>query len=254
MLQPGLVSITFRQLTPREIVDLVVEAELKGIEWGGDVHVPHGEVETAKEVRQMTEDAGLTIPAYGSYYRVAAPDVSPAFDAVLKSAVALNAPVIRVWAGNRGSVEADTSYWQQVVDDSRRIATMAAAEGIRIAYEYHRNTLTDTNESAQRLLADVQHENIYTFWQPHHHLSIEENNAGLEAVLSDLTNVHVFHWTNDGADRHPLKEGAEKWTTYLQTVRSTGREHFALIEFVKGDTPEMFREDARTLKEWLQSL
>ena len=37
MLIPGLVSITFRPLSPREIVDLVAEAGLKAIEWGGVV-------------------------------------------------------------------------------------------------------------------------------------------------------------------------------------------------------------------------
>ena len=40
----GLVSVTFRDKTPAEIVSEVKKAGLDAIEWGGDVHVPHGDV------------------------------------------------------------------------------------------------------------------------------------------------------------------------------------------------------------------
>ena len=53
-LKTGLVSITFREKSPEEIVGLVVEAGLDGIEWGGDVHVPHGDLAKAREVRANT--------------------------------------------------------------------------------------------------------------------------------------------------------------------------------------------------------
>ena len=70
VLTSGLVSITFRQLTPEQIVDLVAETGLAAIEWGGDVHVPHGEVAPARDVRRRTEEAGLIVASYGSYLRV----------------------------------------------------------------------------------------------------------------------------------------------------------------------------------------
>jgi hypothetical protein len=44
---PGLVSVTFRKLAPAAIVELAVKAQLRSIEWGGDVHVPHGDVRAA---------------------------------------------------------------------------------------------------------------------------------------------------------------------------------------------------------------
>ena len=60
-MKPGLVSVTFRKLLPHEIIDLVVKSGLSGIEWGGDVHVPHGEADTARMVKRMTLDAGLNV-------------------------------------------------------------------------------------------------------------------------------------------------------------------------------------------------
>ena len=115
MISSGLVSITFRKLSPREIVDLVAKAQLDAIEWGGDVHVPHGDLSAAKDVHKMTNDAGLSLSSYGSYYRVGHDEPVP-FGEVLETAVELKAPTIRVWAGKKGSNDADEAYRQRAKD------------------------------------------------------------------------------------------------------------------------------------------
>ena len=68
-LVPGLVSVSFRQLPAEEIVRLCAECGLEAVEWGGDIHVPHGDCATAEKVSGLTEAAGLRTAAYGSYYR-----------------------------------------------------------------------------------------------------------------------------------------------------------------------------------------
>ncbi len=252
MLTPGLVSITFRKLSPREIADLVARAGLTGIEWGGDVHAPHGDLERAREVRQITRDAGLEVAAYGSYYRLGKSEAEGlAFRDVLNSAVELGAPLIRVWAGAKPSAEADEAYRREIADEAARIAEEAAAAGVGIAYEYHANTLTDTNESAQDLLERTQTPNITTLWQPPNGQSPEYCLEGLKAVLPRLSNVHVFHWWPTNKDRNPLDAGTDRWKPYLETLRSTGRDHHLLIEFVKDDDPENFLADAAALRRWI---
>jgi 3-dehydroshikimate dehydratase len=250
MFIPGLVSITFRSLSPQEIVDLVVRAQLTGIEWGGDVHVPHGDESIARFVRSLTEDAGLRVAAYGSYYRVGHSETGP-FEAVLSSAVALGAPRIRVWAGTQGTDTADDAYFAQVVEDSRRIADLAAAEEIAVVYEFHRNTLTDTNAAARRLLEAVDHPNVGSYWQPPRGYTIAENLAGLDAVLPWLAGVHAFNWHGTTYERLPLADAAEDWTYYLSKAESRGRDLYALIEFVRGDAAAQFLDDAAALKSWI---
>ncbi|MCX7868671.1 MAG: hypothetical protein N2322_01855, partial [Terrimicrobiaceae bacterium] len=112
-MKPGLVSISFRQLAPAEIVRLCTRAGLGLVEWGGDVHVPHGNLEAAKSVRRLTADAGLHTAAYGSYLRLGQPE--PSLEAVLDTAAELGAPVVRVWAGSKGSAEATPEDWSRVV-------------------------------------------------------------------------------------------------------------------------------------------
>ena len=252
MIRTGLVSITFRQLTPSEIVSLVEQAGLEAIEWGGDVHVPHGDVDQARVVRRMTVDAGLTASSYGSYYRVGHQEPVP-FGEIVETALVLKVPLIRVWAGKQGSEAADATYWQRVIEDSRRISDLAAEAELRIAYEYHPNTLTDTNASARRLLEEVDHDAVTSYWQPPEGRSVSENLAGLEAILPWLTNLHVYSWERVGGERERqrLEAGGDEWQVYLDRVAATDQDHYALIEFVRHDDPENFLKDAETLKGWL---
>ena len=77
MFLPGLVSITFRQLSVAETIALVTQAGLAAVEWGGDIHAPHGDEAQARAIARMGADAGLRVAAYGSYYRVGHPETGP---------------------------------------------------------------------------------------------------------------------------------------------------------------------------------
>ena len=254
-IRSGLVSITFRKLSPRQVVDAAAAAGLAGIEWGGDVHVPHGNLGQAAEVRNMTVDAGLSVAAYGSYYRAGASEAAGlAFESVLETARALGAPVIRVWAGPVGSADTDAATRACIVADSRRIAVLAARAGIVVASEYHGGTLTDTDVSTTTYLAEVGHENFRTYWQPRVGRDVEEAAAGLTLVLPQLAHLHVFHWWPDATHRLPLAAGSDRWLRYLALAASGSNDGFAMLEFVPDDDPARLPAEASTLNRWLMGL
>ncbi len=252
MIYPGLVSVTFRKLTPAEVAALVKQAGLKGIEWGGDVHVPHGDLARAREVRHLTLEHGLVTAAYGSYYRAGQGEsTGPAFESVLETAVELGAPTIRVWPGGAASDSVDEEGRWKIINDLRRISAMAARVGISISTEFHGGTLTDTNESASKLLVEVDSANVFTCWQPHNGEATGECVAGLREVLPRVSNIHVFHWWPTAAERHPLADGTERWAQFWPLLKQVPGDRFALLEFVQGDAPEAFVRDAATLRQWL---
>lgn len=254
MIYPGLVSVTFRKLTPAEIVALVKKAGLTGIEWGGDIHAPAGDLGRAREVRELTEQSGLRVAAYGSYYRAGAGAGSgnnPPFEQVLETAIELGAPTIRVWPGNVASTEAGEQGRWRVIEDLRRISRLAAAHGVSVSTEFHGGTLTDTNESAARMLVEVDDSNCRSYWQPHNGEATPDCVEGLRAVLPCLGNIHVFHWWPTAAERHSLAAGAERWAAFWPLIREAAGDRFALLEFVREDSPESFLRDAATLKSWL---
>ncbi len=246
VLLPGLVSVTFRQLSPSAIVELCVRHGLRGIEWGGDIHCPPGEVKRALTVAALTVEAGLEVAAYGSYYRAGVSDPAE-FSRVLEVAAVLKAPWIRVWAGNRGSEKADPDYRARVTDDVRRVAAEAKDHGVRISLEYHAQTLTDEIQSALALLQDVP--GIWVQWQPANGHPPERAAVTLTALVGRISNLHVLAWgkEQDRLVRLPLAAHRDRWRHYFSIARQSAGRRFALLEFVRGDRPEQLAEDARTL-------
>lgn len=252
MFKSGLASVTFRKLTPREIVDLAIQAGIQAIEWGGDIHVPHGDLNRAREVAKMTHDAGMDVACYGSYYRLGdEAGISPPFSAVVESALELGAPSIRVWAGDRGSADADSDYRRRVVSEALDLA--GQLHGLRLAYEYHDNTLTDTAESTADLLHHTQHPGIHTLWQPSAQCGMQENLAAIRRLRPRLLNLHVFQTaTIDGVrTRQALVEGSDPWRAYLEEAGVFESDGYCLLEFVRDDSHAQFLQDAATLKNWL---
>jgi sugar phosphate isomerase/epimerase len=256
----GVCSATFRQMEVSALAALTSAAGLDAIEWGGDVHAPHGDIRSAEGARQATLNAGLEISSYGSYYKILDEDgVAADFQPVLDSALALGADTIRIWAGSRSSEDADDSYWKQLITAGQCAAEQAAAHQVRLAFEFHGNTLTDTNESACALMNAMDCDNVYTYWQPMcRHVDLAYRLAGLDALLPRILNLHVFHWTFDPTrefghriQRRPLGEGRGDWEQYFQRKLPEGLPHFALLEFIREDSPAQFMQDAGTLKQWL---
>lgn len=251
--EAGLVSVTFRKLSPAEIVEIVREACLESIEWGGDIHVPPGDIARAGEVAAMTRDAGLRTAAYGSYYRLGiSEEDGMSFESVLATALTLGAPLIRVWAGRRGSDAVREAEKSRVWRDGLRVAEMAAATGLKIGIEFHANTLHDTPAAARELLGKLDHPNIFSLWQPLPTLPAEDREESLATVLPRLCHVHVYHFPPDSPFRLlPLAEGADCWRRWMCRIEEVKGRVPALLEFVRDDAVEQYRADALALREIL---
>ena len=255
MIYSGLASITFRGLKPKEIITLAVKAGLNGIEWGSDFHVPVNNLNAADEIKNMTLDAGLNIIAYGSYYRLGEKHLNIfEFQKILETAVALNAPVIRVWAGNMSSNKADDEYQNKIIIETKIIATLAAEANIEVAFESHQNTLTDTGISSVNLLKKINCKNVKTYWQPISSISKEKNLEKLELVLSWIKNIHVFYWHHDITNRLRLKDGEKEWQDFFNKISTVKKDIYAILEFVKNDSQKQSLADAKILKKLINKI
>ena len=256
MIKPGICSVTFREKSVEEVIQLTVEAGLDGIEWGGDRHVPAGDIKTAERVGKLTRDAGLVPASYGSYYfAFDLPGASPAdCEPTVEAAVALGAPAIRIWAGSMKVEEKTPDYFDTVVQQSCRMADLAQEVGIKVAYEFHPGTYTETLEGLLKLLDAAAHPNLYAYWQPRFSDDLDERLRQI-AVLKEknsLLNLHVYHWDNPpDYTRFPLEAGERFWPACFKAADDVDTERFALIEFVLDNDPARFLHDAATLKTWL---
>ncbi len=271
MIRPGICSVTLAKKSVGEVIAIVKEAGLDGIEWWGKDHVPHGDIATAAKVKALTESSGLKVSSYGSYYRAGLSESEGlSFASVLDTAVALGAPTIRVWAGNRNYTDADENYVLQIISDTMRIADMAAKAGLTVTFEFHGGSLTDNNVNAIKFASMTEHPAVLFSWQSPHGYDVGHCLSGLKGLLPRLSTIHVYHWTLGSYEkntvnetirplklpedffRHPLSDGADRWREYFKILNTAGCDHFALLEFVKDDSPEQVIEDAGTLKELLK--
>ena len=244
-MKTGLVSVTFRKYSPERIIELVKQAELDGIEWGGDIHVPAGDTDTARRIAHQMRSARLETISYGSYYRAGDEEN---FEAVLRTAEALGTQNIRIWAGSGGSRDVSAKERARIVSNVQRAAAAAKPYGITLSFEYHGETLTDTQASAVQLLDEVGMENVYIYWQPLRNTDHSQNIKNIQELSrkNKLMNIHAYHWVGD--DVLYLQDGFSFWREYLQNAAA----HAVLLEFVKDDCTESFLRDAKTLKELVE--
>ena len=240
-MKTGLISVTFRNKSIDEIAAIARQAGLQTIEWGGDVHVPPTDPAAAAAAVKACKDNGLTVSAYGSYYRCKDEEN---FAPILETAVRLGAPVIRVWAGGgfKHSSQCSEEDRAMFTRNLGKAVAMAAEKGCIVATECHPNTLTDDINSTLRLLEDVP--GLYTYWQPFYNLTYEENEANIRRLGKKIVNVHIFH-RDENNKPTPLSAGAENWKHYIKAIRECTATQSVGMEFVMGGTDAQFFEDSQ---------
>ena len=240
-LTSGICSVTLRAHSIDEVVAVAAVAGLSGIEWGTDVHVV--DAASADHARQACAAAGLKVLSLGSYYRAGDFDD---FDDIVKLAVRVGAPRVRIWAGTVEPDDADQQLWEAVVADTRRIGALASEHGLQLAFEYHGGTLTSTLQGTLELLDRVDRPNVGTYWQPAVGLSEQDALTSLRQAIGRVVGVHCFSWW-PGTERLALEGRKHLWQAVSDVVRENGRDMDLMLEFVEGDLPENVVRDAGLL-------
>lgn len=248
MNKTGIVSISFRKHSKEEIAHSAKDAGLDCVEWGGDIHAPHGDMEEAKKAVEITHGCGLEVAEYGSYYVIGQSDEA-LFGAALYSAEALGTTVIRVWPGmNKSSDSFTNEEYERCVLDCKRICALANERGITVALECHPNSLTDEYHTALKFISDAGCENLKMMWQPNQYRPLEYNLDSIRALLPYIVAVHVFSW--ERKTRLPLSSKEGEWLEYIRLLKS--KELCYMLEFMHDDKIETLKETAKTLKNWLK--
>ncbi len=246
MFYPGLVSISFRSLSPDEIMAVCKKSGLSHIEWGTDSHVKTPD--EGNKVYQAGIPAGIMPCSCGSYYKLGL-STRDDLKNVLETARALHTDIVRIWGGNRGSAELSESDFSKLVGEAYYAAELAESYGVTLCLECHPNTVTDRYESELRFLNAVSHPRLRTYWQPNQFESFSYNMEAAEALAKDTRMIHVFAWS--ATERFPLEAHLEIWNQYLSVFHKVGGTFGALLEFMPDNRPESLLHEADTLRKLL---
>lgn len=265
-MKTGLVSISFRKKSPKEIIRATKESGLEYIEWGGDVHAPMGKVKLAREIRRLMHGSGLKSASYGSYFGLiyhCDEHFPMPFKYVLKTAKALSAKTIRVWLGwpfcgcKKGcNVFLCEKYFNKNVTITKNLCRDAKKYGITLSIECHWKTLTDDYHDTLRFLEAVGADNLRLYWQPNHERGFEYNVEALTALRPYISNVHVFNWNEKGEKASLSDErGAREWTEYLRILNDeNASERICFLEFMPDGEISSLTAEADALRKILSEV
>ena len=234
----GLVSISFRDKSPEELLVALKASGLTCIEWGSDVHAPPAR---AAEVAALTEKYGVTCCSYGTYFRLGITPMEelPAYIAAAKQ---LGTDILRLWCGDKNSEEYTEGEKQALLAACREAAAMAEAADVTLCMECHNNTFTNRKEAALELMEAVASPRFRMYWQPNQFRSFEENVAYARLLAPYTEHLHVFNW--EGREKYPLTQATEVWKTYLSCFEG-GRT--LLLEFMPDGRLETLKAESETL-------
>ena len=244
----GLVSVTYRKKTVEEIIDITKKAGLDGIEWGGDIHVPCNDIENAKRVKKLTDEAGLEVFAYGSYYKIGqCENYKEEFEKVLSTAEVLKTDVIRIWGGTKAIYKYEKEEAEKLKEETKEIVKMAKEKNIKVAFECHPDTITEHYESALEFLSQI--DGIYLYWQQHQGLDFETNVNALKAYLPYVVNVHTFYREN--FIKVSIERGYDYWKEWLEILKSANRPINLMFEFFPEETDEWLFNETKVMNKLL---
>ena len=260
----ALCSIAFRERLLEYTLAVAADIGFQGVEiWGREPHISEQfDASRVKAVRRMVGERGLEVAVFGSYLRLGATHTNSAGTVSLKdvvqTAAALGAPIIRVWASDLGSDEADEQVWQNTVAEAREAAACAAKMGLVLAAEMHSNTLADTASCARKLVEDVDSDAFALNFQASSKLTDDKPTERLVAVLPSVVHLHAQNYAplddnGDRVERVGLADGFVDYAPLVSLLRKAGYQGSLAVEFA----PTNAKDKAAALAldfEYLRSL
>lgn len=237
----GLVSISFRGLSPEVIIEEVKNAGLSCIEWGSDVHAPCDDTENLKKIAALQKKADLFCCSYGTYFRLGATDIGD-LQKYIDAAKILGTDILRLWCGTKGSSEYTQDEENALFTLCREAASIAEKNGVTLCMECHNGTYTDTKEGAVKLMKAVSSPAFRMYWQPNQFTSEKENKQYARLLSPFTKHIHIFNWTEK--ERFPLGDAVSLWKEYLNYFDS----NTLLLEFMPDDSIASLKTEAEALR------
>jgi len=238
----GLVSVSFRQHSPKEILEATKKAGLSCIEWGSDVHAPCHDMERLREIVALQKEYGIFCSSYGTYFRLGETPIDELRD-YIDAAKILGTNILRLWCGRKSGKNMTDAEKNDLFAACKKAAEMAESSGVLLCMECHRKTFTEEPNDAVLLIETVNSPAFRMYWQPFQWQSAEQNIENAKKIAPFAKHIHVFNWKGD--QKLPLADAVGEWRDYLKEFSAP---RTLLLEFMPNKTLEELAGEAVALK------
>lgn len=216
------------QWRPQEAVRQLADAGYDGVEWRVTDQAASADgkpgfwagnrctwplstlLDDLNDIRRCTQDAGLAMPALGTYVTCDEPE---AVETVMRAARQLGVTQLRVRVPNYDAADSFAEVWRRRRHEYAQVAEIAARNQVRALVEIHHNTPVQSPHAAAAFVGgfDPGHVGVihdignmvFEGWAQYR--------LGLEALGEHLAHVHVKNgqWVRDGS----RADGSTRWVT-----------------------------------------
>ena len=247
----GLCSVSFRNLSPIEIINICKSANLNCIEWGSDLHAPYNDIEKLQNIARLQKEYGISCSSYGTYFRLGITPIEE-LEGYITSAKILGTKILRIWCYDKCGNDMTDKERQDLLSVSIKASEIAKQNGVILCLECHKNSFTENLNDALWLIKSVNSPNFKTYWQPFQWKTIEDNLNYAKAISPHVENIHVFNWKQtDTFNKYPLALAINEWVNYLKNFTPPKT---LLLEFMPNDKVEDLVIEANALKQIVESL
>jgi 3-dehydroshikimate dehydratase len=197
------------------VIATAVGARLDAIEWEANLHVGAGDLRAAERTMIATLTAGLTTASYASIYRAGCEDEGhKRFETLLATAVALQAPLLRIYAC------AGIGKLVDLGSELRRLGDLTAKKGITLCLSFGRKTILDSYEHAKSLIETVRHDFVRLAWEDLPGARSAEATSSLKG-LGRFAGLVVAHCADGSGRTLTIAEEGASWRERLGIVKLT---------------------------------
>ncbi len=239
----GVASVTFRNKTVSEVVEIAKKAGVDYIEWGGDVHVKT--LEDAIEAKRICDENGIKICSYGSYYRVGSCDEKK-WEEICLVASRMGASSVRVWLGNKNSEDTSPDEYALLFEDLKNMCSVAGKYNLLVCPECHDNTFNNNTDAFLKIRSELNADNFKTYFQSRY-FRFGYDVDRIERTFDYIENVHVSYrdLVKEQRFRKKDKHYLDKLLHNFVKMNFGG---VVLIEFTKGSKEKCFIKDVGKIK------
>lgn len=237
----GLVSVSFRQYSPQEILSAMKKTKLSCIEWGSDIHAPYKDTQRLYELAVLQKEYDIFCCSYGTYFRLGGDDTAELED-YANAAKILGTNLLRIWCGDKGAQLYSKDEKKLLFEEAKKAARIAKALGVTLCMECHNNTYTETIDGALELMSTVNSQSFRMYWQPNQFKSTDVNIEYAKLISPYVKNIHVFNWERE--NKYPLCRALDVWKGYLSCFNTPKN---LLLEFIPDGKIESLEDEASAL-------
>ena len=242
-LKIGVASVTFRNKTISEVVQIAEKADVRYIEWGADVHVRT--IDDAKKAKVLCDEKGIKISSYGSYYRAGACDKDK-WEEICRIAEIMSASSVRVWLSDKDSEKTRDEEYKTLLEDLKSMCSVAEKYNLLVCPECHDNTFNNNTDAIIRLKNDLNKENFRTYFQSRY-FRFDYDMDRIDRTFDFTENVHVSY--RDLIREQRFRKKDKKYIDkILQKLMSKNFDGIVIVEFTKDSEEKSFIKDVQKLK------